>query len=91
MDADDPPDAAALATRLLADDEAPDPGCVGEAARALAWALKDGCYGAWSTNPALATRAAGHLARLRVVVFDRGELISEVLLNHILHVLGEIR
>lgn len=65
MDADDPPDAAALATRLLADDEAPDPGGVGEAARALAWALKDGCYGAWSTNPALATRAAGHLARLR--------------------------
>ena len=32
----------------------------------------------------------GHLAGLRVVLLDRLELVAQVLLDHVLHVLGQV-
>ncbi len=32
----------------------------------------------------------GHFSRVFVVLLDRGELVPEVLLEHVLHVLGQV-
>ena len=55
------PDAAALAARLVENQGYPLPAIGDAQALELAWALKDLCYGAWSTEPARAALAADAL------------------------------
>ncbi len=59
---DDPDSPAAEARRLLESADTPQP--AGEKSLALAWALKDLCYEAWTGDPQRAARAAGLVRQL---------------------------
>lgn len=70
---------AALALWMV-DEGAPAPAVDAAALRALAWALKDLGYAAWSSNPARVARVADALGRLRAGdhALDAGAEVSAV-------------
>ncbi len=63
--------------RQLVDSGAPPPALDDDERRALAWALKDACYAAWSSDPQWAARAADTLAGLRLPG-EAGPLAREI-------------
>jgi CHAT domain-containing protein len=59
-----PPSVADIARRMIDLGEPPNAEKVGQSALALAWALKDLCYAAWSSEPLRAAKAAEALHTL---------------------------
>ena len=59
--------AAELARRMIEQDELPPPALSAERRHALAWALKDICYAAWSSEPQRTSKAADLLRQLCAV------------------------
>ena len=62
----DSPWVTEVARRMIDTGESPGAATVGRSALALAWALKDLCYAAWSTEPQRSARAAEALRSLCV-------------------------
>ncbi|MCL4700004.1 MAG: hypothetical protein KJ023_23570, partial [Burkholderiaceae bacterium] len=61
------------AAGLLVDHEqAPPAALTDDSARALAWAIKELCYGAWSSQPRRAVRAAAAMRQLLQVARTAG-------------------
>ncbi len=58
------PPIADLAHRMIDSGEVPNPSAIGKSTLALAWALKDHCYAAWSSEPQRAVKAADALNAL---------------------------
>ena len=61
------PQVSELARRMIDLGESPSVAAVGQSALALAWALKELCYTAWSSEPLRAAKAAAALRSLCVV------------------------
>ena len=78
------PSAPELARRMVDSGEPPPIGLDTEDWRALAWTLKDLCYGAWSSEPKRAARAAEALRGLCRVDADAGSIgaLPRVMSSH---------
>ncbi len=64
---------AQLALAMVEHEHRPDAAMLrGQAARALAWAIKELCFASWSSDPQRAVRAAQALGRLREAVAGEG-------------------